>query len=63
MFSYNEKWQRFDDVNDQARMGQDGSMGEGEGLKGVACDMTVSLDITYSTRHKDLRFSSYIRRE
>ena len=51
MFSYNEKWQRFDDVNDQARMGQDGSRGEGEGLKGVACDMTVTIFFDKSRHH------------
>lgn len=47
MFSYNEKWQRFDDVNDQARMGQDGSRG-GEG---VACDMTVTIFFDKSRHH------------
>lgn len=54
MFSYNEKWQRFDDVNDQARMSQDGSRGGGgggEGLKGVACDMTVTIFFDKSRHH------------
>lgn len=53
MFSYNEKWQRFDDVNDQARMSQDGSRGggRGEGLKGVACDMTVTIFFDKSRHH------------